>query len=396
MDEQDHGSEIDLLFKSLDNDLTIGIFKDSQSPFTIATDELFTIGAPVIKDSHFKESPLQILRDLPVQDIMSFYEYFLYLNQTIVREFILSSPTTIYELQTLLFFTFMFVFIITLVGNVLILLVIQLNTHLHTPMYTFLSHLSFLDLCYSSVTVPKLLNILCSSNRRISFYGCIAQIYFFHVLGSSEMFLLAVMAYDRFVAICVPLRYTILMRKKVCVALAGCAWFGGFAHSTFHTGFLLRLSFCGPNELDNFFCDATPLIKLACSDTTMDEILLIVTPAILGPFCFMLILVSYSSIVSSILKMNSREGRQKTFSTCASHLIVVSIFYGTGIVVYVQPMSVYTSVNRFITVFYAVITPMLNPLIYALRNKDVKGVLQKLLIQPNALQGKHNRISGIF
>ncbi|XP_069811858.1 olfactory receptor-like protein OLF1 [Dendropsophus ebraccatus] len=319
---------------------------------------------------------------------MNFSEYFLFFNHTIVREFFLSVPTSMYEVQFLLFLSFMFVYIITFVGNVLILLVIQLDSCLHTPMYFFLSHLSFLDLCYSSVTVPKLLNVLSTNNRRISFYGCIAQMYFFHVLGSSEMFLLAVMAYDRFVAICNPLRYTILMRRAVCVFLAGCAWLGGFAHSTFHTGFLLRLSFCGPNELDNFFCDATPLLKLSCSDSSLDEILLATTPGVLGPFCFLLILVSYSCIVKTILRINSREGRQKTFSTCASHLMVVSIFYGTGIIVYVQPMSVYTSVNSFITVFYAVITPMLNPLIYALRNKDVKGVLQKLLIKPNALQGK--------
>ncbi|KAM3915742.1 olfactory receptor 4Q3-like [Leptodactylus fuscus] len=327
---------------------------------------------------------------------MSISEPFLYKNRSLVREFVLSSPSAVYELQIVLLLIFMLFYIVTLLGNALILVVVQLDLRLHTPMYLFLSQLSFLDICYSSVTVPKLLAILSSGNRRISFYGCIAQMYFFHVLGSSEMFLLAVMAYDRFVAICNPLRYAVLMRRVVFVPLAGCAWFGGFAHSTFHTFYLLRLSFCGPNELDNFFCDATPLIKLSCSDTSVDEILLIVTPGILGPTCFSLILVSYSHIVRSILRINSREGRQKTFSTCASHIIVVSIFYGTGIIVYIQPMSVYSSANRFITVFYAVITPMLNPLIYTLRNKEVRGALRKLLTPPNALQVKESRISSIF
>ncbi|XP_040263976.1 olfactory receptor 1361-like [Bufo bufo] len=323
-----------------------------------------------------------------------YFEYFLSFNQSAVREFFLSSPSLILELQLLLFFSFLVFYMVTLLGNALILLVIQLDPRLHTPMYFFLTHLSFLDICYSSVTVPKLLAVL-SSERRISFYGCIAQMYFFHVLGSSEMFLLAVMAYDRFVAICNPLRYTVLMRRAVCVSLATCAWFGGFIHSTFHTGFLLRLSFCGPNELNNFFCDATPLLKLSCSDTRMDEILLIATPGILGPSCFALVLVSYNRIVRSILRINSREGRQKTFSTCAAHLMVVSIFYGTGIIVYVQPMSVYAPANRFITVFYAVITPMLNPTIYALRNKEVKVALRKLLIPPNVAQVKTSTVSNI-
>ncbi|XP_075040311.1 olfactory receptor 5I1-like [Mixophyes fleayi] len=309
-------------------------------------------------------------------------------NRSNAQEFILSSISTVYEVQILLFMSFTIVYITTFLGNAVIILVIQLDAHLQTPMYLFLSNLSFLDICYSSVTVPKLLNTLIADNRGIVYYGCIAQMYFFHVLGSSEMFLLAVMAYDRYVAICNPLRYTILMRRAVSLPLGACAWLGGFLHSTFHTAFILRLSFCGQNEIDNFFCDSTPLIKLSCSDTTIDEILLIVTPGILGPSCFMLILVSYNNIVRSILKINSREGRYKTFSTCASHLIVVSIFYGTGIIVYIQPMSVYSSANMFITVFYAVITPMLNPIIYTLRNKEVKGALQKVLFQQLVLHEK--------
>ncbi|XP_071984349.1 olfactory receptor 4E2-like [Engystomops pustulosus] len=326
---------------------------------------------------------------------MNLHESFVDVNRSSVQEFILSSPS-VFELQIVFFVSFLAFYLLTLLGNALILVVVRLDVGLHTPMYLFLSHLSLLDICYSSVTVPKLLDILSSDERRISFYGCIAQMYFFHVLGSSEMFLLAAMAYDRFVAICNPLRYAVLMRKVVFVPLAGCAWFGGFAHSTFHTGFLLRLSFCGPNQLDNFFCDATPLLKLSCSDTRVDEILLIATPGVLGPTCFTLILISYSRIVRSILRISSREGRHKSFSTCASHIIVVSIFYGTGIIVYVQPMSIYASANQFITVFYAVITPMINPLIYTLRNKEVKGALRKLMIPPKTPQIKSSRISSIF
>ncbi|CAI9594614.1 unnamed protein product [Staurois parvus] len=272
--------------------------------------------------------------------------------------------------------TFIVVYITTIFGNAIIILVIQLDGRLQTPMYFFLTNLSFLDICYSSVTVPKLLDVLLADNRRIPFVDCILQMYLFHVLASSEMFLLTAMAYDRYVAICNPLRYVVLMRRVVSLPLAACAWLGGLLHSTFHTAFILRLSFCGPNQMDNIFCDATPLIKLSCSDATLDEVMLTVTPGILGPSCFMVVLLSYGFIIRSILKINSG----------ASHLMVISIFYGTGIIVYLQPMSVYSSANRFITVFYAVITPMLNPIIYTLRNKDVKGAVQKLLFQQTIAQ----------
>uniref|UniRef100_A0A8C5WL79 Olfactory receptor n=1 Tax=Leptobrachium leishanense TaxID=445787 RepID=A0A8C5WL79_9ANUR len=300
-------------------------------------------------------------------------------NQSTVNAFILLGLKDYPDLQALLSMSFTSIYLITVFGNAVTILLIQLDARLLTPMYFFLTTLSFLDTCYSSVTVPKLLDIFFTNNYKISFYGCIAQMYIFHIFGSSEMFLLAVMAYDRYVAICNPLRYAVIMRKAVIIRLCALPWLGGFAHSTFHTAFLLRLSFCGPNNMDNFFCDATPLIKLSCSDTTIDEIMLNVTPGILGPLCFMLIFVSYRNIVRSILKINSAEGRSKTFSTCASHLIVVSVSYGTATIVYVQPMSVYSSANRFITVFYAIITPMLNPIIYTLRNKDVKKALRKVL-----------------
>ncbi|KAM5148818.1 olfactory receptor 4E2-like [Mantella aurantiaca] len=307
-------------------------------------------------------------------------------NQSDIQEFILSGISSIYQVRLLLFMTFTVVYIMTVFGNAVIVLVIELDVRLQTPMYFFLTNLSFLDICYSSVTVPKLLDILFADNRRIPFAGCIFQMYLFHVLASSEMFLLTAMAYDRYVAICHPLRYATLMRRAVSLPLCACAWLGGLIHSTFHTAFLLRLSFCGPNQMDNIFCDATPLIKLSCSDATLDEIMLTVTPGILGPLCFGVVLLSYSYIIRSILKIKSNDGRRKTFSTCASHLIVISIFYGTGIIVYLQPMSVYSSANRFITIFYAVITPMLNPIIYTLRNKDVKGAMWKLLFQKTVAQ----------
>ncbi|KAM4722810.1 olfactory receptor 5I1-like [Rhinophrynus dorsalis] len=316
---------------------------------------------------------------------MKIYPSHLNSNQSRIQEFILSNISSVYEIQLLLSFLFTLIYFITFAGNALIILIIQLDARLQIPMYFFLTNLSFLDICYSSVTVPKLLDLLLSGKKTISFYGCIAQMYFFHVLGSSEMFLLAAMAFDRYVAICNPLRYTVIMRRAVSVPLAAVAWLGGFTHSTFHTAFILRLSFCGPNEVDNFFCDATPLIKLSCTDTTIDEIMLLTTPGVLGPLCFMLILLSYRHIVNSILKISSVEGRYKTFSTCASHLIVVSVFYGTGIFVYVQPMAVYSSTNHFLTVFYAIITPMLNPIIYTLRNKEVKRALHKVLFQQQSV-----------
>ncbi|KAM8930837.1 olfactory receptor 10A7-like [Pelodytes ibericus] len=307
-----------------------------------------------------------------------------------VQEFILSNISSIYGVQVLLYMSFIVIYFITFFGNAIIILILLLDLHLQTPMYFFLANLSLLDICYSSVTVPKLLDILWTGNTRISFIGCILQMYFFHVLGSSEMFLLTAMAYDRYVAICNPLRYTVIMRRAVRVCIGASAWVGGFTHSTLHTAFLLRLSFCGPNKMDNFFCDATPLIKLSCSDASVDEILLISTPAILGPCCFMLVLVSYRRIIGSILKITSTHGRHKTFSTCTSHLIVVCIFYCTGIIVYIQPMSVYSSANHVITVFYAIITPMLNPIIYTLRNKEVKGAVQKVLCQKINTQRRIN------
>ncbi|XP_029442982.1 olfactory receptor 1052-like [Rhinatrema bivittatum] len=302
------------------------------------------------------------------------------MSTTNAEEFFLLGISDIHELQIPLYLIFLLFYLTTVVGNAAIILIIRLEPRLQTPMYFFLSNLSFLDICYSSVTVPKMLANLLAEQKLISFSGCIAQMYFFHVVGSSEMFLLTVLAYDRYVAICNPLRYPVIMNKMISIQLAATSWVGGFIHSTVHTILKLRLSFCGPNEIDHFFCDATPLLKLSCSDTSLDEILLLITPGVLGPSCFLLILVSYSYIISSILKINSAEGRQKTFSTCASHVIVVSIFYGTGVFVYIQPMSTYASFNnRFITVFYAVITPMLNPIIYTLRNKDVKGALRKML-----------------
>ncbi|XP_069460632.1 olfactory receptor 4E2-like [Ambystoma mexicanum] len=317
-------------------------------------------------------------------------------NRTQVKEFFLLGMSDDFEVQVLLLLIFSVFFLVTMVGNALIISIIVLCSRLHNPMYFFLCNLSFLDICYSSVTVPKMLSNLLAERKTISFYGCIAQMYFFHVLGSAEMFLLAVMAYDRYVAICNPLRYPTIMSWKASAQLAAAAWLGGFTHSTLHTALILRLSFCGPNLIEHFFCDATPLLVLSCSDTSVDEVLILTTPGVLGPSCFLLILVSYCYIISSILKIRSAEGRKKTFSTCASHVMVVSVFYGTGVFVYIQPMSVYSAANNsFITVFYAVITPMLNPIIYALRNKDVKGAMKTVLCKKRTIVGK-TEIVNIF
>ncbi|XP_030068935.1 olfactory receptor 5V1-like, partial [Microcaecilia unicolor] len=317
-------------------------------------------------------------------------------SQKNVEEFILLGISDIYQLQILFYLIFLLFYLITVVGNASIIIIIRVEPHLQTPMYFFLSNLSFIDICYSSVTVPKMLVNLLAEKKLISFGGCIAQMYVFHILASSEMFLLVVMAYDRYVAICNPLRYPVIMNKMTGVRLAAAAWLGGFIHSTLHTMLILRLSFCGPNEINHFFCDALPLLKLSCSDTSLDQILLLTTPGILGPSCFLLILISYSYIINNILKINSAEGRQKTFSTCASHVIVVTVFYGTGVFVYIQPMSIYSSFNnRFITIFYAVVTPMLNPIIYTLRNKDVKGALKKILCRKPIIS-KTIKIANIY
>ncbi|XP_019352310.1 olfactory receptor 5AP2-like [Alligator mississippiensis] len=301
-------------------------------------------------------------------------------NHTQVTEFILSGLTDQAELQVPLFMLLQAMYIITVIGNLSIFFLITVDSHLHTPMYFFLASLSFLDICYSPVIFPKMLQNILSENKAISYNGCAAQMFFFGALATTECFLLAVMAYDRYVAICSPLLYTTIMSCRVCVQLVSASYLGGFIHSAIHTGFTFTLLFCGPNEINHFFCDIPPLIKLSCSDTHVNEMVMFVATLLISGGSSLTILVSCGYILATILRIHSAEGRRKAFSTCTSHLTSVSIFYGSILCMYLQPASGYSlEQDHLASVFYTLVIPMLNPLIYSLRNKDVKDAIKRVI-----------------
>ncbi|KFO20376.1 Olfactory receptor-like protein DTMT [Fukomys damarensis] len=271
-------------------------------------------------------------------------------------------------------------YLTTVLGNLLIITLIQLDSHLHTPMYFFLSNLSFSDLCFSSVTMPKLLKNMQSQLPSIPYAGCLAQMYFFLFFGDLESFLLVAMAYDRYVAICSPLHYTSIMSPQLCVCLVVLSWVLTTFHALLHTLLMARLSFCGDNVIPHFFCDMSALLKLACSDTSINELVIFVTGGIILVIPFLLIIVSYARIVSSILKAPSARGIHRVFSTCGSHLSVVSLFYGTVIGLYLCPSANNSTVKETVmSLMYTVVTPMLNPFIYSLRNRDMKGALGRVI-----------------
>ncbi|XP_076970787.1 olfactory receptor 10D3-like [Tamandua tetradactyla] len=299
-------------------------------------------------------------------------------NRTLVTEFILLGIPNTEGQETLLFAVFLIFYLCTLLGNLLILLAVTSSSHLHTPMYFFLCNLSVLDIGFSSVSTPKLLAILLVRNRVISLGGCMAQVFFYHFLGSTECLLYTVMAYDRFAAICHPLRYTIIMNRRVCALLAAGTWFTSSFHATILTSLTFQLPYCGSNEVDYFFCDIFPVVKLACGDTFIIETVSFTNIGVVPMTCFLLILASYVRIVIAIVKMNSAEGRRKAASTCVSHLTVVTLFFGPCALVYTQPSLSEVLVTP-VQLFGNVVTPMLNPTIYTLRNKDVKGALKKLV-----------------
>uniref|UniRef100_A0A452GG73 Olfactory receptor n=1 Tax=Gopherus agassizii TaxID=38772 RepID=A0A452GG73_9SAUR len=295
-------------------------------------------------------------------------------NHTVITQFILLGLSDLPEIQVLFFLVFLATYVITLTGNLLIFTLTLADPTLHTPMYFFLINLSFLEICYTSVTLPKMLANLLSEDKTISFTGCAVQMYFFLFLGGTECFLLGAMAYDRYVAICYPLRYMHIMNNTRCSEMAAVSWISGLLTSLGHTSVIFSLPFCGSNEINHFFCDIPPVLKLACGVTYMNEIAVFMVALLFITFPFVLILVSYLLILLTILKMPSAQSRHKAFSTCSSHLLVVTLFYGTGIVTYMCPNSAYTPVtNKILSLFYTVITPMFNPLIYSLRNKEVKG-----------------------
>ena len=284
------------------------------------------------------------------------------------------------QLELVLFVVLLIFYIFTLLGNTTIIALSYLDPHLHTPMYFFLSNLSFLDMCYTTSIVPQFLFNLSGADKSISFGGCVVQMYISLALGCTECILLGVMAFDRYAAVCRPLHYTVIMHPRLCALMASASWVTGFAISLLQTVLIFLLPLCGRNKLDQFFCEIPPFLKLACVDTTMNvyvtffgSVVILLTPV-------SLIMFSYGRIVRAVLRIKSTSGQRKAFGTCVSHLTVVSLFFGTAIYVYFQPSSSDSQdQDKFMSLFYTVIIPMTNPLIYTLRNRDVKGAMKKVL-----------------
>ncbi|XP_032068067.1 LOW QUALITY PROTEIN: olfactory receptor 5AS1-like [Thamnophis elegans] len=301
-------------------------------------------------------------------------------NCTLKENFILLGFTDCPVLKNILFVIFLLIYIITVVGNTVIIWVVKINSHLQTPMYFFLSNLSFLDLCYSSVVTPKMLVNFLHTKKIISYTGCILQLYFYAGLATTECYLLAVMAYDRYVAICNPLIYTYIMSRRICIFLVVFSYLAGFLNSTIQTGFSLRVTCCKTNVIDHFFCDGPPLSYLYFSDITLNELLLFTIVGFNEVTTTSLVFVSYCCIIFTILRMDSVKGKYKAFSTCTSHLMVVTLFYGTLLFMYLRPTTSYSmNIDKVVSVFYTMIIPMLNPIIYSLKNKEVVNCMKKIL-----------------
>ncbi|XP_054440034.1 olfactory receptor 2B11 [Pteronotus mesoamericanus] len=298
------------------------------------------------------------------------------------RDFILLGVSGRPWLELPLFVVLLVLYILAMLGNIAIILVSQLDPHLHSPMYLFLRHLSFLDLCFTTTTVPQMLVNLGSSRKTISYGGCTVQYAVFHWLGCTECIVLAAMALDRIVAICEPLRYALIMHRPLCQQLVAVAWLSGFGNSLVQVVLTVQLPFCGRQVLDNFFCEVPAMIKLSCADTAVNDATLAVLVALFVLVPLVLILLSYGFIARAVLRIQSSKARHKAFGTCSSHLAVVSLFYLPAIYMYLQPPASYSQEQgKFISLFYSIITPTLNPFIYTLRNKDVKGALRKLLVR---------------
>ncbi|XP_029437158.1 olfactory receptor 1L4-like [Rhinatrema bivittatum] len=301
-------------------------------------------------------------------------------NITMVTEFIILGLSDNPQLQDPLFLVFLLIYLITLLGNLVIITVTCADPHLHTPMYFFLSNLSLTDICCTSTITPKLLRIFFSGDKTISYAGCMIQLYFFLSFGGIDAFILTTMAYDRYAAVCNPLRYSLIMNQRVCVLLMVASWLMAYLTSGTITISVTRLSFCASNVINHFFCDLMPLLKLSCTDTAGIKILLFVEATLLTMPAFFVTLLSYVFIISAILRIRSAEGKRKAFSTCSSHLTVVSVFYLSMFCVYLQSNSSYSQGQGIIlSVLYTTVTPMLNPIIYSLRNKEVKNALRKVI-----------------
>ncbi|XP_032977329.1 olfactory receptor 5G3-like [Rhinolophus ferrumequinum] len=298
-------------------------------------------------------------------------------NQTTVTEFLFLGLTDHGHQQIILFVMLLFIYVFTLGGNLGMITLIWIDSRLHTPMYFFLSHLSFVDICSSSSIAPKMLCDIFAEKRGISFIGCAAQMWFFGLFVAMECFLLASMAYDRYMAICKPLLYTLIMSQRVCVQLVVGPYVIALISTMTHTILTFGLPFCGPNVINHFFCDISPLLSLACADTWTNKLVLFVSAGAIGVLSGLIITTSYVCILVAILKIQTADGRQKAFSTCSSHLAAICILYGTLFFIYVRPGSGSSlDINKVISLFYTVIIPMLNPVIYSLRNKEVKNAFR--------------------
>ncbi|NWU05260.1 OR5V1 protein, partial [Cephalopterus ornatus] len=303
-------------------------------------------------------------------------------NISTVSEFVLMGLSDAPHIRFLLFVLFLAVYLATMAGNITILIAVSTDTHLHNPMYFFLSNLSLLDILCPTITVPKMLGALLLESKVISFKGCLFQLFFLIDVVGTEIYLLAVMAYDRYIAVCHPLKYVNIMSMKLCAHLAIGTWVVGFFNSLLHTSLIFTLFFCDSNQVDQYYCDIPPVLRLSCSSTWSRELVILAVAGVLGSGAFVVTLISYLYILLAILSMNSSESRHKAFSTCGSHLTVVCLFYGTTICTYVRPSTTYSPQrDRIVSMLYGILTPLLNPIIYSLRNKEVRCALRRVISQ---------------
>ncbi|XP_056408690.1 olfactory receptor 1019-like [Hyla sarda] len=300
-------------------------------------------------------------------------------NQSSSIRFILLGLSSNFYLEAFGFLAFLLIYLITLLANLLLIIVVSVNSKLQTPMYFFLTNLSIIDICFSTTVVPRILINSLTKDKSISLPECAVQMYFHLAFGSTECFVLAIMAYDRFAAICKPLHYNTIMNKKMCTGLAAASWTSSFINSMIQVTYTFQMFFCHSHHLNHFFCEVPPFLKISCSDTWLHELSMYITAGIIVSLSFVFILISYIYILSTILKISSSHGRYKALSTCASHIIVVTIYYGTIMILYLRPHSRSTThIDKFVSILYSTVTPMLNPIIYSVRNKDVTSTIKKI------------------